>query len=779
MPASRLPPLPARATLLLGLTLVLAACARSDPAGQAAPAEGAAPWSDRLEPPGADPYAGGKTYPWVGLRTRAPGPLGAQALSADNFLSDISWTSATNSYGPVEKDMSNGNKAAGDGKTLTVGGQTYPKGLGVHGVSDLSYALEGQCSTFTASVGVDDEVGSNGSVVFQVWNGTATKLYDSGTVRGTDGPKAVSVNVSGVSNLRLVVTNAGDGASFDHADWAAAKVSCPPRVPTGDSDLSDLAWASATNSWGPVERNLSNGEQGLGDGRVLTIGGQTYPKGLGAHANATLAYTLGGACTTFTASVGVDDEVGSKGSVAFQVFGDGVKLYESPVQRGTDGPLPISVPVNGVNELKLVATDGGDGASYDHADWAAARVACTADTTAPGAPGNLAASGAAGGVTLSWTASPSPDLAGYRLERAPASGGAFTTVAPGLLKASTYTDAYAPEGTASVYRLTAVDASGNASAPVGVTASRPPAAPATRFTYGPLASQPYGIAEAQGRAVNGKVYTFGGFDPLKGCCTPTDRAYVYDPAANTWTPLPNFPARGVTHAGIATDGRALYVAGGYIANADWTFQVFGTKAVWRYDLTTQTYSRLPDLPVERAAGQLEELDGKLHYFGGTNLARTQDVGDHYVLDLARGASAWTVAAPLPNPRNHLGSAVLGGLIYAIGGQHHHDEHLTTQATVNAYNPATDRWSSLSDLPLAVSHIANSTFVLGGRIIVAGGEKAHLQSVGGVYAYDPASNTWTALTSLPSARMSGVAAPIGNGFLFIGGDNSASGWRATP
>ncbi len=771
---------PARAALLLGALLALAACSGGPQRGGAPAADATAvPWSDRLDPPGADPYAGGRTYPWVGARGQATTGVRALDIPDGTYLSDITWTQATNSYGPIEKDRSNGNQAAGDGKTLTIGGQTFAKGLGVHGLSDVSYALQGNCTTFTASVGVDDEVGNQGSVVFQVWNGTATKLFDSGTVRGADAVKAVSVNVTGVENLRLVVTNAGDGGSYDHADWANAKLSCPARGPSGDTDLPDLVWTSATNAWGPVEKNLSNGEKGLGDGRTLTIGGQTFAKGLGTHASTSLTYALGGACSTFTASVGVDDEVGDRGSVVFQVFGNGAKLYESPVRRGTDGPLAVTVPISGVNDLRIAATDAGDGASYDHADWGGARVTCSTDTTAPGAPTGVTATGGDAGVTVRWTAGPEGDLAGYRLERAPGAGGTYTSAAPGLLHGTEYTDAFAPEGEASTYRLTAVDASGNRSAPATANAARPAATRTDRFTYAGIASQPYGISEAQGRAVNGKVYTFGGFDPLKSCCTPTDRAYVYDPAANTWTPLPNFPQRGLTHAGIASDGAGIYVAGGYIANANWTFQVFGTKAVWRYDIAAQTYSRMPDLPVERAAGQLEYLDGQLHYFGGTNLARTQDVGDHYVLDLAHGATSWTTAAPMPNPRHHMGSVVLGGLIYAIGGQHHHDEQLVTQATVNAYNPATNTWSTLKDLPLARSHMANSTFVLAGRIIVVGGEKAHLQSISNVTAFDPATNTWTALTPLPSARMSGVGAPLGNGFMFIGGDNSTSGWRATP
>ena len=404
-----------------------------------------------------------------------------------------------------------------------------------------------------------------------------------------------------------------------------------------------------------------------------------------------------------------------------------------------------------------------------------------ADTTPPAAPSALTATPSTSGIALDWADNRESDLAGYRVARSDGAAGPFTPLTSTLLTTSAYTDTAAPAGTRSYYQVVAVDQTGNASKPASTGATRPAPAPVpdNSFTYTPIANQPDGVSEAQGLSLNGKLYTFGGFDNRKACCTPTDRAYVYDPAANSWTPLAPMPDHGATHAGTTTDGQDIFYAGGYIANASWTAQIFGTRAVWRYNVAANTYTRLPDLPIERAAGQLEYLGGQLHYFGGTNMARTQDVGDHYVLDLRAGATTWTTAASLPNPRHHMGSVVLGGKIYAIGGQHHHDEQLVTQASVDVYDPATDSWTALRDLPSARSHIANSTFVLNGRVVTAGGEAAHNVAIADVSAYDPATDTWTALTSLPVARVSGVAAVIGGGFVFTGGSSSAQGWRATP
>ncbi|WP_245556456.1 NPCBM/NEW2 domain-containing protein [Deinococcus aquatilis] len=462
---------------LMGLALGLMACSQNTPQTsviQDDPYAGGQsyPWSDRLEPTSGDPYADGKSYPWTGVRASAPGLTALAQGSNDNFLSDLSWTSATNAWGPIEKDRSNGDKLEGDGLPITIGGQVFAKGLGVHAASEVSYALGGMCSVLTAQIGLDDEVGDKGTVVFQVWNGTTSKLYDSGTVRGIDAAKAISVNIAGVQNLRLVVTNNNDGISFDHADWADVKVSCPARQPSGENQLSDLPWTSATNSWGPVERDLSNGEKLQGDGKILTMGGVTFAKGLGVHASSTITYGLAARCNVFSAQVGVDDEVGSNGSVVFQVYGDGVKLYESPIRRGTDAALPISVPVSGVNELRLVATDGGNGISSDHADWADAKVSCTDDTTPPAIPGTLTAVPAPDGITLDWANNTEPDLAGYRVYRSPSAGGPFSLLTPQPITTSGYSDP-APEGVRSFYQVVSVDQVGNMSLPASANATRP------------------------------------------------------------------------------------------------------------------------------------------------------------------------------------------------------------------------------------------------------------------------------------------------------------------
>jgi hypothetical protein len=201
-------PLPIRTLLALTtLTLSLASCA-----SVSAPVSPDAAAADVL------------TLDAQALIAQSIPSVGAQPLAWQQLLS------ASSGWGPVERDLSNGEQAPADGRTLSLGGQTYALGYGVHAPSSLVFSLGEQCQTLAADVGVDDEV-SGGSVTFQVW-ADGEQLYDSGLMRGSDDAKRLSVNVAGKKQLKLVVTAGADGPSQDHADWAAPTLQgCVPALP--------------------------------------------------------------------------------------------------------------------------------------------------------------------------------------------------------------------------------------------------------------------------------------------------------------------------------------------------------------------------------------------------------------------------------------------------------------------------------------------------------------------------------------------------------------------
>ncbi len=284
----------------------------------------------------------------------------------------------------------------------------------------------------------------------------------------------------------------------------------------------------------------------------------------------------------------------------------------------------------------------------------------------------------------------------------------------------------------------------------------------------PVANAPLARFEAQSAVVKGKLYTFGGY--TDGSIVPKSfEANVYDPSRDTWARLPDMP-RPITHAGTAEDGKNIYLAGGVIgsSDADEAEKIPATDEVWRYNTQTRVWSETPPLPEARGAGALVVLNNTLHYFGGTGTDRYQEVGEHWALPLD-GSTTWQTRAPLLNPRNHLAGIVVDNVIYAIGGQHGHNETLVTQASVERYDFAADRWLPMASLPHGLGHIQHTTVALDGRIYVVGGETRDYGTyTDEVLVYDPELNAWSETTPFPTKENSLIGGAIGNTIYITGG-----------
>ncbi|MDA1138582.1 MAG: NPCBM/NEW2 domain-containing protein [Planctomycetota bacterium] len=110
------------------------------------------------------------------------------------------------------------------GDSLSIAGKRYPWGIGVHADSEINFELGGRFNEFRSDAGISTTMGDRGSVVFSVF-GDERELFKSNTVRGSDAvPLAITVNVAGVKNLTLKVTNGDDLDLGDVANWGSARV---------------------------------------------------------------------------------------------------------------------------------------------------------------------------------------------------------------------------------------------------------------------------------------------------------------------------------------------------------------------------------------------------------------------------------------------------------------------------------------------------------------------------------------------------------------------------
>jgi uncharacterized protein (DUF1800 family) len=263
----------------------------------------------------------------------------------------------------------------------------------------------------------------------------------------------------GIAEARLLWIAPGqtDEAVIPQSRLFSTAVTTESPVPVF---LSSLTPTFATNGWGAYQRDSSNGETGSADGAVLSLGGVKFGKGLGVHARSELRYALAGKYSQFLAEIGVDDEVSNHGSVTFEVWLDGVKALTSPVLHGTDKAMSINIQVGGKTELKLIVLDGGDGLSYDHADWAGARVLPVAGggVVVPPPPTGLTATPGDKQVTLSWSAS--AGAATYSLFRGTTSNGEGSTPIKTGITGTSFVNGDLTNGTTYFFKITAVNSTG-------------------------------------------------------------------------------------------------------------------------------------------------------------------------------------------------------------------------------------------------------------------------------------------------------------------------------
>ena len=154
--------------------------------------------------------------------------------------------------------------------------------------------------------------------------------------------------------------------------FAITSVHCLPAA--------DPEYLSDPGAGIPLEHSQQWGDFGLDTaaaqtgnvGSPLRIGEKTFERGLGHHANGEIVIDLRGQYSGFRAWVGVQWQGGGRGSVILRVSVDGQTVFETGPMSDSDPAREVDVPLAGARELRLVASDAGDGIGCDMANWAEA-----------------------------------------------------------------------------------------------------------------------------------------------------------------------------------------------------------------------------------------------------------------------------------------------------------------------------------------------------------------------------------------------------------------------
>jgi hypothetical protein len=107
----------------------------------------------------------------------------------------------------------------------------------------------------------------------------------------------------------------------------------------------------------------------------LRLDGKTYRTGLGLHSFCELTYDLGGAYSSFVATVGIDDAIRPAGNAELTIIADGKPLLPATKLTGKDKARTIRLNIKGVRKLTIRVTFGEDKLDVgDHVDLAGARL---------------------------------------------------------------------------------------------------------------------------------------------------------------------------------------------------------------------------------------------------------------------------------------------------------------------------------------------------------------------------------------------------------------------
>jgi RNA polymerase sigma factor (sigma-70 family) len=246
----------------------------------------------------------------------------------------------------------------------------------------------------------------------------------------------------------------------------------------------------------------------------------------------------------------------------------------------------------------------------------------------------------------------------------------------------------------------------------------------------------------------------------------------YDPATDTWRPLSlhNAPSPRWFHAAVWT-GTEMIVWGGRARFENFAVREDGA----RYNPATDTWTPLPANGAPTARSQMGAV------WTGTEMLIWGGTGEGWEVE-ANGArynprtDAWQplAAQGAPEPRMEPSAVWTGSEMIVWGGIHYSSDQttFTTFATGGRYDPARDVWTPLP-VPGAPSARTGHTAVWTGREMIVWGGHEDIEFLETGARFNVAANAWTptTLSNVPAHRMGHCAVWTGSEMIVWGGQAS--------
>lgn len=266
---------------------------------------------------------------------------------------------------------------------------------------------------------------------------------------------------------------------------------------------------------------------------------------------------------------------------------------------------------------------------------------------------------------------------------------------------------------------------------------------------------------------------FHNFPNVTSDCYSMPFSQYIRPNEGNWTFETSLPVP-LTHCATSSWGDRMYFCGGFHGSHPGP----SVDNCFYYDRTHRNWTQLPDLPGKRSGGSLVHLTAsKLFYAGGVvrygtivdgvTMNGSVDYGDAWVLDTKNSSNGWVSRAPMPNPRNHMGSVGLWcgdrRRVFFVGGQHAENEMAGNQDSLHEYVIETGEWEDRAAIPTPAGHIMSSLVEYGCGFLMHGGVHDADVDTDEIWYYNAITDGWSLAGKFPIPAKSPVcgASPYGN------------------
>ena len=266
---------------------------------------------------------------------------------------------------------------------------------------------------------------------------------------------------------------------------------------------------------------------------------------------------------------------------------------------------------------------------------------------------------------------------------------------------------------------------------------------------------------------NGKIYVMGGYPPESGPNRTKSTVQIYDIASDRWSLGPQLPQPNNHGMAAAVNGK-IYMIGGQ--TTDDQNGATAVNTVYELDPAGGAWVEKAKMPTARSGGVAVVHAGKIYVAGG----RVPRGNDFAVYDPA--ADKWEVLPDLPSQRNHITGAAINGRIHIVGGRLGNGLSPLKSDANEVYDPQTRTWTTAA--PLLFGRSGMNGVMARGCFHVWGGESPTGMTPDHDY-YDPRTNKWSSLGNMPIPVHGVVGATFVDGLIWaVGGGTQIGGGSGT-